>query len=64
MTSVVLVNSVFCAGILCCTAAMPVSSQNLSSLGKEKALVVTGGVSLNQIVYAANGIGNRRSPYT
>jgi hypothetical protein len=40
------------------------SSQNLESIGKEKPLQVTGGVSLNQIFYSVNGIESRRDPYS
>ena len=40
------------------------SAQNLESVGKEKALTVSGGLSLNQIVYAASGIDSRRAPYS
>lgn len=39
-------------------------AQNLESIGKEKALTVSGGLSLNQIVYAASGIDSRRDPYS
>ncbi len=40
------------------------NGQNLESIGKEKPLSVTGGVSLNQIFYTANGISSRRDPYS
>ncbi|WP_133259551.1 hypothetical protein [Pseudochryseolinea flava] len=36
----------------------------MESIGKEKPLTVTGGISLNQIFYTANGIDSRRDPYT
>ncbi|HET9052633.1 MAG TPA: hypothetical protein VFM90_00565, partial [Cyclobacteriaceae bacterium] len=39
-------------------------AQNLESIGKEKPLTITGGLSLNQIVYAASGINSRRDPYS
>jgi hypothetical protein len=42
----------------------PLIAQNLESIGKEKPLTITGGVSLNQIFYAATGINSRRDPYT
>ena len=42
----------------------PLIGQNLESIGKEKPLVITGGVSLSQVVYAANGINDRRDPYS
>jgi hypothetical protein len=41
-----------------------VSAQNLESIGKEKPLSVTGGVSLNQIFYGVSGIESRRDPYS
>jgi hypothetical protein len=40
------------------------NSQNLGTIGKQPILKVNGGVSANQIFYAANGINNRRSPYS
>lgn len=45
--------------IVCAKAA----SQNLENIGKEKPMSVTGGISANQILYAASGIENRRAPY-
>lgn len=39
-------------------------AQDLQSIGDENPLTVTGGVSLNQIVYAVNGIASRRDPYS
>ncbi|MFM7854343.1 MAG: hypothetical protein ACKO96_21070, partial [Flammeovirgaceae bacterium] len=39
-------------------------SQNLENIGKEKPLKINGGVSLTQILYSANGLGNRRDPYS
>lgn len=42
----------------------PAFAQSLDAIGKEKALAITGGLSLNQIFYTANGINNRRDPYT
>jgi hypothetical protein len=44
--------------------AFQLSAQNLESIGKEKPLTVTGGVSLNQIFYSATGIESRRDPYS
>ncbi|MFN8335302.1 MAG: hypothetical protein U0U09_09230 [Cyclobacteriaceae bacterium] len=38
--------------------------QNLGSIGKEKPFSVSGGVSINQIAYAASGIDSRRDPYS
>jgi hypothetical protein len=39
-------------------------SQNLESIGKEKPISITGGVSLNQIFYTVSGIDSRRDPYS
>lgn len=39
-------------------------AQNIESFGKEKPLTVSGGVSLNQILYGVKGIESRRDPYT
>lgn len=39
------------------------NSQNIESIGTEKPLTVSGGLSVNQIFYAAKGIESRRSPY-
>ena len=41
-----------------------VNGQNLESVGKEKPLSITGGISLNQIAYAVDGIDSRRDPYS
>jgi hypothetical protein len=41
-----------------------VQAQDLESIGKEKPVKVNGGLSLNQILYAAKGIGSRRDPYS
>jgi hypothetical protein len=41
-----------------------VEAQNLESIGKEKPFSVSGGVSLNQIFYAVDGIPSRRDPYS
>lgn len=38
--------------------------QNLESIGKEKPVTINGGLSLNQIFYAASGIDSRRDPYS
>jgi hypothetical protein len=40
------------------------AAQNLESIGKKKPLTVSGGVSLSQIFYGANGIDSRRNPYS
>lgn len=45
-------------------AGMPLAAQNLASLGKEKPLSFTGGLSFNQILYASSGIASRRDPYS
>jgi hypothetical protein len=44
--------------------ALQLQGQNLESIGMEKAVTVTGGVSFNQIFYSANGIESRRDPYS
>jgi hypothetical protein len=41
-----------------------VSAQSLESIGREKPLRITGGISANQIFYAASGIDSRRDPYS
>jgi hypothetical protein len=41
-----------------------VYSQNLETIGKEKPIKISGGVSLSQIGYAASGIDSRRDPYS
>lgn len=38
--------------------------QNLEAIGKENPLSITGGLSLNQIVYGVQGIDSRRDPYS
>lgn len=43
---------------------LPLTGQDLATIGKEKPLTVTGGLSLSQIVYASSGIDSRRDPYT
>ncbi|MEX2336125.1 MAG: hypothetical protein WD555_02500 [Fulvivirga sp.] len=40
------------------------NSQNLESIGNENPLTISGGVSLNQIFYAVEGIESRRDPYS
>lgn len=57
----------FYATLLTCLAlltAQALLAQNLEAIGKEKAFTVSGGLSLNQIVYAASGIESRRDPYS
>jgi hypothetical protein len=48
----------------CWLACVSGNSQNFSSLGKEKPFALTGGVALNQVMYASHGVSSRRSPYT
>ncbi len=48
----------------CLIAHTTIRAQNLESIGKEDPFKVNGGVSLNQIFYKANGIANRRNPYS
>ena len=38
--------------------------QNLETIGKEKPLTISGGLSLNQIFYGVHGIDSRRDPYS
>jgi hypothetical protein len=40
------------------------TAQNLESIGKEKAVSLTGGLSFNQIFYSATGVESRRDPYS
>ena len=42
----------------------PLVGQDLATIGKENPFSVSGGVSLNQIFYAVNGIESRRDPYS
>jgi hypothetical protein len=42
----------------------PLIGQSLESIGKEKPLVIAGGVSLSQIVYTASGVNDRRDAYS
>jgi hypothetical protein len=44
--------------------AYALAAQNLESIGKDKPVAVSGGVSLNQIFYTASGIDERRDPYS
>lgn len=39
-------------------------AQDLESIGKSNPLTITGGVSLNQILYGVSGIKSRRDPYS
>ncbi|HEY9048838.1 MAG TPA: hypothetical protein VIN08_23205 [Ohtaekwangia sp.] len=50
--------------VFCVTACSIVYAQNLESIGKANPLSISGGVSLNQIVYGVHGIESRRDPYT
>ncbi|MDN4163878.1 hypothetical protein QWY31_00115 [Cytophagales bacterium LB-30] len=43
---------------------MPLSAQNLDQIGKGEAFSLSGGVSTTQIVYAAQGLEQRRDPYS
>jgi hypothetical protein len=40
------------------------TAQDIGSIGKSKPLTITGGVSLNQILYGVSGIKSRRDPYS
>ncbi|SKC50887.1 hypothetical protein SAMN05660236_1100 [Ohtaekwangia koreensis] len=50
--------------VFCIIAYSILNAQNLESIGKEKPLSITGGISLNQIVYGVRGIESRRDPYS
>jgi hypothetical protein len=39
-------------------------TQNLESIGKDDPLTITGGVSINQILYGISGMESRRDPYS
>lgn len=49
-----------------CSIFIAISShaQNLETIGKEKPLRISGGLSANQIFYTASGIDSRRDPYS
>ncbi len=47
--------------VLC--AAIPSIAQDLESIGRGKPFSLSGGISLNQILYASSGIAARRDPY-
>ncbi|MEP2772961.1 MAG: hypothetical protein ABJH05_12490 [Fulvivirga sp.] len=51
----------FLIGFTLCFAT---NAQNIESIGKEQPLSITGGLSLNQIFYAVDGIESRRDPYS
>lgn len=48
--------------VLC--ANIPLTAQNLESIGKEKPFSFAGGLSFNQIFYSASGVQLRRDPYS
>ncbi|MFZ6010922.1 MAG: hypothetical protein ACOYXT_11310 [Bacteroidota bacterium] len=52
------------AGWLCMLASFGAFGQNIESIGKDKPLTISGGISTNQIFYAASGIDSRRDPYS
>jgi hypothetical protein len=49
---------------LCCIPSIEILAQNIEAIGKEKPLSISGGVALNQIFYAVDGMESRRDPYT
>jgi hypothetical protein len=51
-------------GTLCLICSDHLTAQDLASIGKSRPLDVSGGVSVNQIFYAADGIDSRRDPYS
>lgn len=50
--------------VYCIAACSIAYAQNLESIGKQNPLSISGGVSLNQIVYGVHGIESRRDPYS
>ncbi len=54
----------FGAGVALGLTVFGLQGQNLESIGSEKPISLSGGVSLNQIFYGSNGIANRRDPYS
>jgi hypothetical protein len=58
-----LVRTLLFAALYVCSFTIAYA-QNLDAIGKEKPFSVTGGVSLNQILYGVTGIESRRDPYT
>lgn len=50
--------------VLACMSFANLYAQNLESIGKENPITLSGGLSLNQIVYTASGIDSRRDPYS
>jgi hypothetical protein len=54
---------IFACGV-CCFFALDALAQNLETIGKEKPITLSGGVSLNQIFYTVSGIESRRDPYS
>jgi len=62
--SILLLSDGFQAFVLSCFVSISVYSQDLSSIGKQKPFSLTGGVALNQVLYASHGVASRRSPYT
>lgn len=51
-------------GIILLFSSFVNQSQDLGSIGNQKAVTVSGGININQIYYAASGLENRRDPYT
>ncbi len=47
--------------LFCCYITQ---AQNLESIGKENPLTISGGVSVNQILYGISGMESRRDPYS
>ncbi|MBL0739662.1 hypothetical protein [Chryseolinea lacunae] len=52
------------AALTMLAGVVDMSAQNLETIGKAKPLSMSGGISLNQIFYAAQNIDNRRDPYS
>lgn len=49
--------------VLALCAGIPLTAQNLASIGKEKPFSFSGSLSFNQIFYSSTGIAARRDPY-
>ncbi len=50
--------------LLLSASSLIANAQDLGSIGKSDPVQVTGGLSVNQIAYAASGLQSRRDPYT
>ena len=55
---------IFLAGILILALSGGAFAQNLENLSKQKPVTLHGGINVRTMFYAANGIPNRRQPFT